>query len=259
MRLLHPAAWIGVIFNCAAMFLVFWAFNTLDASMLAPDERQMIEGLLQELDFLRNFYFGLLAAQAVALGMLAYRVPYGLALALLSGLLMLPGSLLYMVGCALTHYQGKFANFDQAPAGFQDALFVFPAAAARPMRIFTAAALGGSVLAIAMSWMTLGPVLFGVSLAGLYFSIRARKNQALSLHRDYFTLPPALLAPRIRIHYSDVTLATLNDDESIIFDLDGPKGKARLGWSLRNVAPESRRQALEELGAALSAHGVRLE
>jgi hypothetical protein len=89
--------------------------------------------------------------------------------------------------------------------------------------------------------------------------MRARRNHALALYDDYFTLPPGLLAPRILIPYSIVRLATLNDDQSVRFDLDMPKGLARLRWSLRNVAPGYRREALEELGAALSAHGVPLE
>jgi hypothetical protein len=54
-------------------------------------------------------------------------------------------------------------------------------------------------------------------------------------------------------------MATLCDDESIHFQKKTPDGVVVLVWSLRTVDPKERRNALEELGAALASHDVPLQ
>lgn len=259
MRLLHPAAWIGFILNCAALYAFFRALGTVDLSQFSQEERALIEMLLQGIESLRFFYYGVLVIQALALGLLATRAPFGLGLAVLGAILMLPGSLLYLIGCILSHFQAKYADFNPAPVGYSDARFIYPSSTSKKMRTTAAVALGLSLMSLFLGWLNFGTICFGLALAALYFAIRSRKNHPLSLHDDYFTLTPGVFAPRILIPYASVRLATLRDDESIHFQVENSKGIMILSWTLRSIEPEFRRSALEELGAALSAHGVPLE
>ena len=215
--------------------------------------------VLDRADTIRTIFYAVLAVQAVALGLLASRMPFGLAVACLGALLMLPGSLFYLIGCLLTHYRNKFLDFAPAPPVYTEALQLFPSAFAPKMRIVSSVSVALSFLAIYTGWMNAAAIFFGVSLAGLYFAIRTRKIPPLAIFDQYFTLTPGLFSSSILIPYTSVRLATLRPDESILFQVQMDKGIFLLSWSLNNVAVSERRKALEALGNALSGHGVTLD
>jgi len=100
---------------------------------------------------------------------------------------------------------------------------------------------------------------FVLALVGLYCSLRAGKKHSLVLYHDSLTLTPTLLAPTLLLPYSSITLATLHENETIQFEVSTPSGPRSLVWSLQTVAPEQRREATIELGAALDAYGVPLQ
>lgn len=259
MRSLHPAAWIGFLLNCFFMYVLFSSLASLDLSALPEEDRQVMSLLADTLHGFRYFYYGVLALQAVALVLLAGRIPFGLGLAVLAAIFMLPGSLVYLIGCALTNAQNRYSGFEKASSDYTGARHTFPSANAPKMRTMAAVSLGISFLCLFAGWLNMGVIAFGFSLAALYVALRARRFYALSLHADHFTFTPGLFAAPLRIPYNAVRLASLHDDESIHFTVRLPQGDSLLVWSLKSVVPDAKRSALEELGAVLNAHGVPME
>lgn len=241
------------------MYVLFSSLAVLDLSALSEEDRQVMSLLADTLFGFRYFYYGVLAMQALALVLLAGRIPFALGLAILSAIFMLPGSLVYLIGCALTNAQNRYSGFEKASPEYAGARYTFASANAPKMRVMAAVSLGISFLCLFSGWLNLAVIAFGFSLAALYVALRSRRYHALSLHADHFTLTPGLFAVPLRVPYNAVRLASLHDDESIHFTVQLSQGETLLVWSLRSVVPDSRRSALEELGAALNAHGVPMQ
>lgn len=258
MRTIHPAAWVGLLLNFAFSALFFLSFTNLDLSIFEGADRELMEEVVKAVALIHPFYMGMLGTQAISLGLIAGGFGFGLGLACLAGLPMLPGSIIYIIGCAITHYRVKYAAFAEGPADYAGAHFVFRSFTVKKTRILTGALFLSALTCTALGSLDFGTIFLGMALAGLYCMFRARKYYALTLHDDFLTLHPALFAGRILIPYSTVAEAVLNSDQSVHFRLDQPPGKKDIIWNLRSVEPEERRAALEELGAALTAAGVPL-
>lgn len=259
MRNIHPAAVAGLLLNFVLAWMLFTTLGSFDLSLLEPQDRELMASLLDAVYAIRPIYYGLLAVQALALGLIAMRIRLGLPLAVIAAFFMLPGSLVYLVGCTLSHYRGKYADFAVAPASVYDgALFVYRSAWAKKLRIATGVSIVLSVGCLLLGYLDFSLILFGVALAGFYCSVRAGKNHALALRDSALVLTPELFAPRLVIPYVQIEQATLLDTERIILDVETPAGPRRFPWLLRSLEPGERLAAIEELGAALAAHGVAL-
>lgn len=258
MRTIHPAAIIGVLINFALALMLFAALGNFDLSLLRPEDQEAMLAIIEAVYAIRPVYYGLLALQAIALAMIVLRIRFGFALAALTAFFMLPGSLVYIIGCALTFHRINYDGFAIAPPkAYGDALFVYPSAWASKARLGAGVSLLASLCALLAGYHDIAVILFGISLAAFYCALRAARHHALALLRESFVIAPALFAPRLEVAYRNVREAVLLDDK-IFFDVETPKGLARLNWSLRNLEPRERDTAIEELGAALVAHHVPL-
>ncbi len=259
MRNVHPAALAGVLLNFALAWMLFAALANFDMSLLRPEDQETMRAVIEAVQAVKPVYYGLLALQLIALAFIVLRVRFGLGLAAVAAFFMLPGSLIYIIGCALTYYRVRYDGFSapdkKDPYG--GALFVYPSAWAPKARIATGVAMLSSLGALLLGYHDIALVLFGVSLAGFYCAFRAGRHHALALLRDAFVIVPDLFAPRLAVAYRDVREATLLDDK-IIFDLETPGGARQLAWGLRSLDVRERNEAVEELGAALAAHHVSL-
>jgi hypothetical protein len=257
MRYIHPAAWAGLILNGTLIFAMFSMLADLQG--LTPSEINGVDPVfLEALGLLQPIAFLLLALQAAAVGLIASRFKAGIVLAAVVGAFMLPAGFVYLIGCMLSHYRVKYAAFTSS-AAYSQAQVVFPSAAAATLPYLAAAGFALVALCIAAKELNMGIMLLGLSLTGLYLSMRARKFYALSLHQSCFTVTPGLFVDPLEILYSTVQTATLNDDESIRFTIETKPDKTLvLVWSLQRVEKKSRREALENLGNALAAHHVPL-
>lgn len=258
MRNIHPAAWAGLFLNFGMVYLLYSAIVGMDLSIFEGQDREILETLVRAVDEARPMLYAILAGQAVALGLIAMGMAAGVILAAASGFFLLPGSMVYLIGCALSYYRVKYADFIQAPPGYADAHFVFRSMGLSRTRIMTGALLLSALMLTLLGAFDMSLVLLGMGLGGVYCTVRAAKNQALSLHDDHLTISPAIFAARILIPYAAVRKAALLDDESITFEVETAAGVKELNWNLRAVAPQERRAALEELGAALTANNVPL-
>jgi hypothetical protein len=258
MRHIHPAAWAGLLLNFVLAYVLFSSLADLDLSVLHDQEREFMESIVAVVEEMKPLYYGSLGVQVVSLGLVASGFGFGMALAIISAFFMLPASMFYLVGCALTHFRVKYAAFYKAPAGYMGAHFTFPSSNLKMARVLTGALLLAALAGMLLMSFDVALAFLGMSLGGVYCTVRASKNLALSLHDEYFTVTPALFADRLLVPYDEVRRATLNEDETISFEVEGPAGPARLRFPLRVVRPEERRAALEELAAALNAHGVPL-
>lgn len=258
MRSLHPAAWVGFLLNCALIYIFFFSLANIDLSQLGEEDRAVFSLLLENIESFRFFFYGAIAAQGVGLGLLASRLPFGLAAAILGALPLVPASLVYLIGCLVTHANNKYIGFSQTPPDYSKARAVFASALVGKMRIASGVAIGASLLAVFIGFPNMATVCFGISLAALFFAVRSRKNPTLAIFDNFFTLTPGVYTSSILIPYSSVRRATLNPDQSIFFEVESPEDARVLPWSLRSVEPQERRRAMEELGAALSANGVQL-
>lgn len=264
MRNIHPAALIGLLLNFILAYLLFAALLGLDVSGLEPADQELFEALSLAVAEVRPIFYALLAAQAVALGLIGAGIGTGLGLAMAAGFFMLPGSLIYLLGCALSYYNVKYAAFRKAPLNYAGAHFLFPGANMIKTRILTMALLLSAGLCLLTGYATgyntydMMFIMLGLALAGAYCMARARRQAALGLYDQHLTLCPALFASPILLPYKDIAGAQLRDDGGIVFDLKGGNGPGRLVWQSTAVLPAQRRQALEELGAALTASGVAL-
>lgn len=259
MRYVHPAAIAGLLLNFALAWFLFSILERFDLSLLQPEDRATMSAIIDAIFAIRPVYYALLAVQAVALGLIVLRVRFAMFLAAFSAFFMLPGSLIYLIGCALTNSRTKYGAYATAPAQiYANTRFLYPSAMAPKARIATGVAVVAALGALLLGSADIGVIMFGMSLAGFYCALRAARSHALALRDDDFVITPELFAPRIIIRYADVDTATLGDDDRIIFDIHGTEGPGRLVWSLRNLEPKDRRAAVEELGAALVAHHVRL-
>jgi hypothetical protein len=261
MRNIHPAAWGGLLLNLAMGWLVFAGINALDLSALSASDRATAESFVQAILAVRPLFFGLLLLQALALALIASGRGYGLIPAALASFFMLPGSLPYLIGCALSHGRTTYAGYRTAPpaADRLRPFFVFRSAWLTTARVSTAlfalAAFACYALLHSPDFMLVGA---GLAAAGLYCMVRAGKHPALSLHEEYFTFSPAFFAPLLSAAYTDVEEARLEDANAITFLLRTETGTRALRWNLRNLDRRDKKEAVTELGAALEMHRVPL-
>lgn len=259
MRFIHPAALVGLFLNLALGLMFFSVMASVDLSALSDQDQDTLEAVLEVLETVKTFYFVLLGLQALALGLIASRIRFGIHLALVAAFFMLPGSLVYGIGAMFSQDRVKYADVAIAPAKYTGAHYIFRAYATKKMYLFTGISTAFFLFMVMAGWGDVSLIFFGFALAGLYFAVRSAKHHALTLHDDYFTLSPGIFSRRLLVPYSSVGLATLFDDETIRFSFPLGSCPAILMWSLRTVDPKERRFALEELGAALAAHGVQLQ
>lgn len=254
MRHLHPAAWAGLLLNGMLTFVLFSGLNSLSPA----DIPAMDPTLLKALEILRPIMLVLLGLQAAALGLIASRSKAGIVLAVIASFFMMPSGLVYLIGCVLSHYRWKYADFSSTSAYGQIEMS-FPSATAATLPYFAAGGFALCALCFTAGMVDMGVIFLGLGLTGVYLSMRARKFHALTLHQDHFTVTPGLFVNPLAIPYSSVREATLYDDESIRFTVAPKEGQpVVLAWSLLRVEKKSRRAALENLGAALAAHRVPL-
>jgi hypothetical protein len=261
MHNIHPAAWLGLLFNLAVGWLVFSGVNTLDVSALPATDQETARNFIQAVSAVRPFFFGLLLIQVVSLALIASGRGYGLIPAAAAAFFMMPGSLFYLIGCALSHCRVKYAAFRPAPSAsaLGRALFVrrssyLPVSRALTVTFFLAAA--ASHMLLRSPDFTL--IFAGLAAAGVYCTLRAGKNPALRLFDEYFVFSPAFFAHPLLARYVEVEEARLKDRDTIIFLLHTDAGTRELRWSLHNLDKQSRKDAVTELGAALEAHQVPL-
>lgn len=270
MRFVHPAAWVGLLINLALAVLLYNGLEVMDLSGFEPEDREAWTAFIGfMLGTIRPFHYAMLLGQAAALLLIVLRAPFALPLALFTAALTIPGSFIYVIGALLTYYRFKYAGFASAPLSHPEGGRRFRSASLRKMYIFSTINGAASIILLVMGDLNFSVTFFGLVLVGLYCARRANKNSPLCLYRDSFTVSPGVLTPILHIPYADVETATLRDDKCIEFEIH-PGGNLafgeqrqeaaaqRLVWSVLTVEPEQRRQAVEELGAALEAHSVPL-
>jgi len=260
MRMIHPAAWVGLLLNAVLAFIFFHALEVMDLATLEAAQREAWgEFKTFILDTVRPLYLMLLLMQTVALVLMVYRAPFALPLAFIGGLLTIPIGFVYMLGSLLTYYRIKYADFAAAPAGDAGARHIFPSFTLKKMQVFAGANFAAFALLLLLGSFNIAVTFLALTLVGLYCTLRAGRNHALVLYNDSLTLTPGLLSPKLLLPYSHITLAILRENETIQFEVNTPGGLRSLIWPLLTVDPTQRRQAIEELGAALDARGVPLE
>ena len=260
MRMIHPAAWGGLLLNGMLAFLLYHALENMDLSLMDAASQQAWGEFNQfMLETIRPFHLTLLLAQAAALFLMVLKVPFALFIAFVAASLTIPGSFVYLLGCLLTHYRIKYAEFHTAPPGYIGARFCFPSFALRKMRVFTIISALAFMMLLLMGDYSVSATFFAVALVGLYCVFRAKANNALSLHEEYLTLTVGLFTPRLLIPYNSIRLATLHNYDVIQLDVETSSGTHPVIWPLQAVEPRERRHAVEEMGAALDAHGVPLQ
>ncbi|MDR2668354.1 MAG: hypothetical protein LBC14_00195 [Desulfovibrio sp.] len=261
MRNLHPAAWAGLLFNLAMGWLVFSGINALDISALPEPDRATAEQFIQAVSAVRPIFFALLLLQALALALIASGRRYGMIPAVVASFFMLPCSLPYLIGSALSHGKTLYAGYRTAtPAAARtQAFFVFRSGYLTTARTLTLL----FVLATVACYALLHSPDFvlisaGLTATGMYCMLRAGKHPALSLHEDGFVFSPAFFAPLISATYEEVQEARLEDTNAITFLLSTEAGTRALRWNLRNLDKRDKKEAVTELGAALETHRVPL-
>lgn len=258
MRNVHPAAWIGLLLNILFAYLLYSSLGAIDLAIFAEQDRATVESFLGALEALRPYHLGILALQALALGLMISGLPFGLGLAMFASILTMPGSIVYCIGSLLTHYRVKYAGFEQIVPDASDARIVFKSYAIKRMRLFTMICSTAFFIFAVLGKLDLAATFMFASLAGIVFISRAKKYPALIISSDHCTVTPGLFASGILLPYVQMHSALLNEDETIHFTMQTPQGTATLVWPLNIVEPKERRAAVEELGAALASHGVHL-
>lgn len=262
MRNIHPAAVAGIALSALTVWMMFRFLLNIDVhpylQYLSPEEQERMSALIDILNDSQPVVYGLLVLQAIALALIYLRVPYGLGLASLAAVFMLPISLVYLVGSVLTFNMVKYAGLAKASVSqYPGAFYVYASAWTKKSRIGVIV-FAFAVVGIWLLYQDFAMVFFAMGMVALYCAVRAARHHALAILRDTFIVSPALLAPLISVAYEDVREATLFEDR-IIFDIMYSSGPVQLVWSLRNLEIQDRGQAIEELGAALDAHNVPLK
>jgi len=260
MRMIHPAAWVGLLLNTVLALMFFHAFAVMDLGALEPAQWEAWDELRAFiLGTVRPIYLFLLLMQAIALALLVYRLPFALPIVFISGLLTIPVGFVYLLGSLLSYYRIRYADFPLAPEGYAGARHIFPAFILKKMQMLMS---GGFIIfgvLLMLQNLNMAVSFLALALVGLYCFVRAGKNHALALYSEGLTLSPGLLAPTLMLPYSSITLATLHENETIQLEVSTPDGPRSLVWPLHTVAPGLRREAIEELGAALDARGIPLQ
>ncbi|MDR0826645.1 MAG: hypothetical protein LBN33_02040 [Desulfovibrio sp.] len=273
MRNIHPAAWVGLFLNLLMGWMLFSGLSSVDLNAFPGEEREVIESFVQTALAVRPIFMGLLVVQAIALALISTGSKLGLPLSMIAGLLTLPGSIIYMLGSAMSNCRVRYADFRPAPSGHAGALYVFPAAALKKARVWTLALIVGTLAAMWMGSYDAMIISGGMVLAGAYCMWRAAKNNALGLHERHFVLSPAFFAQPLLIFYDRVLEARLVEGKEgsgplgalragggakIRFRVETGAGTRDLDWPLSQLFPKDVAPALRELGDALTLHNVPL-
>lgn len=258
MRNIHPAAWIGLLLNIFFAYLLYSALGKVDLAPLTESDRAIIQAVLEGLEAVKPYHLAMLAGQALALGLMVSRLPFGLGLAIFTSLLTMPGSIVYCVGSLLTFYRVRYSAFEQIAPDAKNAREVFKSTSIKRMNVFSLVCLGAFFLCALMGEMDLSASFAIAGLAGLVFLSRAKKHPALCLFNEYCVVTPGLFSSGILLPYERIHSATLLETEVIHFTVETPEGPRTLVWALQTVEPNERRAAVEALGAALASHNVQL-
>jgi hypothetical protein len=257
MRSLQPAALAGFAVNCAVILFLFAGMNFMDFSMHPEEVQAIIAAYAQSTTFYAS-YLLCLGLQAGGLWLIVLRRKAGLVLAMISGMIMLPLSLPYMMGCLSSYYSGKFSALPPAPANLQGARIFRPTI----KKFFWGLCAAGTAISLAL--LSTGgatyPFLFtfSASLALMHLALRGSRLSPLALCESFFVVAPHFLAVRMAVPYEAVLSATLQDDSVLRMQIRTDRGEVTLLWPLAEVSPEERDEALRGLGAALKAHGTPL-
>jgi hypothetical protein len=261
MRPLQPAALAGFAVNCAVILFLFVGMNAMDFSMHPREVQEIIASYADSTLFYASYLF-CLGMQAAGLWLIALRRKAGLVLALVSGLIMIPLSLPYILGCTGSYYSGKFSALAPPPASFRRTR-VFRPAIKKFLWGLCAAAMAISLALLSAGGAGGGSYLFlfafSASLAALHLAVRGSRQSPLTLSESFFVIAPHFFAARAAVPYAAVRSATLRDDGVLILRIRTSQGEVTALWPLAGVAPDERDEALRSLGAALKAHGAALD
>ncbi|MDR1359805.1 MAG: hypothetical protein LBJ82_02390 [Deltaproteobacteria bacterium] len=257
MRSLQPAALAGFALNCAVILFLFVGMNAMDFSMHPREVQEIIAAYANSSAFY-IFYLLCLAAQAAGMWLIATRRAAGLALALVSGLILLPLSLPYILGCLGSHFSAKFSALAAAPADFHKTRIFRPAI----KKFIWGLCAAGTALSIALlstGWTGYAFLFtFSLSLAAMHLAFKGSRQSPLTLSDSFFVLSPHVLAARVAVPYAAVRAATLQDDGVLRLKIRTDQGEVTLRWPLISVLPSERDEALRSLGSALKDHGAAL-
>ena len=256
MRGIRPEAWAGLFLDTGMVAFMFIGVTYGDFSA----QPQALQQLMQELTQSPSFYIlyiSFLVLQVLALWCISLRFKAGLFLAAFSSFFLMPFSVIFVMGCFASHYTNKYDALAPAPPpgtgrSFQAAsnnFFWLLSGACGAMTLFFASAEGISPSFVLLLSFTVGSV---------YRLRRAKSVPPLTLHPTSFVIRPHILAQAVSIPYADVRTATLLADDSLRLDLRTNQGALTMHWRLNDVAPNERREALEDFGKQLQAHGVQL-
>lgn len=258
MRGIRPQVWIGLLVNIFMVLLMFLGITYGDFSTQPEPTRQLMEELARSNSFYAT-YTVLLVLEALALPLVAMRHPAGLLLAVISSVFLLPVSLMYLLGCYSSYFTNGYAALSPAPKNETGYGRTFKTAP-RPM-LWAFCGLGGMLTLFFFSSGGVNPafvLLLSFTLVCCYFVRRVNLAPPLALYDTYFVIRPHILAQTVAISYEQVRSATLLADDSILLKVQTAKGTLPVLWRLNYVDPQERRDALEEFGKRLMAHGVSL-
>ncbi|MDR2162097.1 MAG: hypothetical protein LBO77_08190 [Desulfovibrio sp.] len=260
MRPLHNAALAGFALNCAAVLLLFFGMNAMDFSM-HPEEVQEVIAYYASSPAFYSLYGLCLSLQAAGLWLLHRKLlRSGLILALAAGVIMIPLSLPYILGCLGSAYSGRFASLPPAPRTIEGACRMFrPAFPKAIWALFAVSAALSLPLLSAGGFSFLSRLLFSASCVLLHLAIRKSSLSPLLLYDSFFTVFPHFLATRVAVPFDQVRSATLEDNGDLSLKIRTNSGEeVTLSWPLAGVSPKDRDDALRSLGSALQAHGAAL-
>lgn len=265
-RTVHPIAWFGLALNCLLAFWMYSRLGSMDISLMSGQEKEHWEAIIQfMLEGIRPLHIMLLLTQAAALALMLLKVSIALFVACVASLFTMPGSLVYLLGCLLTHYRVKNAGFMVAPpdsggSGDAEGAAVFPSFAVKKMLAFAGLAGALCLVCLAAGNATLALTFLALAVIGGYLAFRAGRRPALSLHASGLALSPGVLSERLALPYADMNQVTLflQPKERLQFDIATPAGPKTFEWPLRTIEPGRRREALDVLADSLRSQGVAL-
>jgi hypothetical protein len=232
--------------------------NAMDFSMHPREVQEIIAAYANSSTFYL-FYLLCLGAQAAGLWLITLRRKAGLVLALISGLILLPLSLPYLLGCLGSHFSGRFPDLAPPPANFRKTR-TFRPAIKKFLWGLCAAGTAVSLALLSTGWAGYPFLLtFSASLAAMHLAFRGSRQSPLILSESFFVVSPHFLAARVAVPYAAVRSAVLQEDSVLRLKIRTDQGEATLRWPLASVAPAERDEALRSLGAALKAHGASLQ
>ena len=258
MRGIRSQAWVGLLLDAAMVLLMFIGVTYGDFSTQPEPVRQIMEELAESSSFYVT-YTVLIGLEALALPLIALRHPSGLVMAVISGVFLLPVSLLYLIGCFSSYFTNSYAALSPAPekeAGPGRAFKTAP----RPL-LWSFCGLGSILTLLFLSGGGVNPafiLLLSFTIVCGYLTRRISLTPPLALYDAFFVIRPHILAQTVAIPYRQVRSATLLGDETLRLEVQTAQGTLTLHWRLNDVDPQDRRRALEAFGKSLMDHGVPL-